>query len=123
MTDGNEALELTQETNVYNTDSSHVENTAATMFTLYLPKFQLMVNKLSNKALRRVLKALVEYPLVEEEYNFSSQSEKDTFFIAEQLILAKLMMIQQTMLNHPEMLQEPKASDILETQTEVINNG
>lgn len=121
--DGNEALQLTQETNVYTTESGHVENTAATMFTLYLPRFQAMVGKLSNKALRRVLKALVEYPLVDEEYKFSSELEKDTFFIAEQLILAKLMMIQQTMLNNPELLQESQNHVSVETETEVNNNG
>jgi hypothetical protein len=65
----------------------------------------------------------VEYPLVEEEYNFSTQIEKDTFFIAEQLILSKLMMIQETMLNHPDLLQEQSQTDNVETEIEVNNNG
>jgi len=122
MTDGNEALQTSEEA-TFKDNLSQVESTASTMYTLYLPRFRLQVDKLSNKALRRVLKALVEYPLVEEEYNFSTQIEKDTFFIAEQLILSKLMMIQETMLNHPDLLQEQPQTGNVETEIEVNNNG
>lgn len=112
--DGNDqiSLEQTTEASVFNGTSqdSDPEQVAATMFSLYLPRFQTMVGKLSNKALRRVLKALVEYPLVEEEYHFSSDLEKDTFFVAEQLILSKLMMVQSVMLNSTESLSNAESS-------------
>lgn len=101
--------------------SNNPEEIAATMFTLYLPRFQAAVDRLSNKALRRVLKALIEYPLVDEEYQFSSELEKDTFFVAERLILAKMMMIQHTLMNNTEFLQSAEQTDSLETETKVEN--
>jgi len=128
--DGNEAsLTQKENTTVFSNTSqeSDPEQVAASMFALYLPRFQTMVGKLSNKALRRVLKALVEYPLVEEEYHFSSDLEKDTFFIAEQLILSKLMMVQHVMLNNTEALQVAETSvntEVVEkSDNEVTQNG
>ena len=121
--DGNESLaevieELPQQ---QGGTGNSPEEVAATMFTLYLPRFQAAVDKLSNKALRRVMKALIEYPLVNEEYEFSSELEKDTFFVAERLILAKMMMIQHTLMNNAEFLQSVEQSDSLETETKVEN--
>lgn len=121
--DGNESVaevieELPQQSQSV---SNNPEEIAATMFTLYLPRFQASVDRLSNKALRRVLKALIEYPLVDEEYKFSSELEKDTFFVAERLILAKMMMIQHTLFNNEELLQSAEQSDSLETETKVEN--
>lgn len=123
--DGNESLaevieELPQRSESV---SDHPEEVAATMFTLYLPRFQAAVDRLSNKALRRVMKALIEYPLVNEEYQFSSELEKDTFFVAERLILAKMMMIQHTLMNNTEFLQSVEQSDSLETETKLENES
>lgn len=121
--DGNESVaevieELPQQSQSV---SNNPEEIAATMFTLYLPRFQAAVDRLSNKALRRVLKALIEYPLVDEEYKFSTELEKDTFFVAERLILAKMMMIQHTLFNNEELLQGAEQSDSLETETKTEN--
>ena len=91
------------------------------MFNLYLPRFQAMVDKLSNKSLRRVLKALIEYPLVEEDFKFSGELEKEAFLVAENLILAKVMMINHTLMQHQEDLQNGKETDKVEQEQENAN--
>lgn len=120
--DGNESTVLAQEElQQPQQQENSPEEIAATMFTLYLPRFQAAVDRLSNKALRRVMKALIEYPLVDEEYQFSTELEKDTFFVAERLILAKMMMIQHTLMNNTELLQSVEQSDSLELETNPEN--
>ena len=123
---GNEALQLEQEM-IKQAQGSQTppEEVAASMFNLYLPRFQMMVDKLSNKSLKRVLKALIEYPLVEEETKFSSDLEKETFLVAENLILAKIMMINHTLMEHELGLQNPEATDsvVEELKQENKTNG
>ncbi len=122
--DGNDKTKQADE--LYLKSDGDPEQVAASMFMLYLPRFQGLITNLSNKALRRVLKALVEYPLVDENHNLVTNAEKDTLFIAEKLILSKMMLIQHTMLNQPELLQQLENSDTVVGETkneekEVIN--
>ena len=121
--DGNEAAQLEQEM-IKRAEANQTppQEVAAAMFNLYLPRFQMMVDKLSNKSLRRVLKALIEYPLVEEDFKFSGELEKETFLIAENLILAKVMMINHTLMEQQIDLQSEKNPDIVEPELE-NNNG
>lgn len=119
--DGNEAVQLEQQMlNLADSNATPPEEVASAMFNLYLPRFQLMVSKLSNKSLKRVLKALIEYPLVEEDFKFS-EMEKETFLIAENLIIAKVMMINHTLMQHEADLQTQKQSASLETETLMEN--
>ncbi len=121
--DGNEAAQIEQEM-IKRAEENQTppQEVAAAMFNLYLPRFQMMVDKLSNKSLRRVLKALIEYPLVEEDFKFSGELEKETFLIAENLILAKVMMINHTLMEQQIDLQSEKNPDIVEPELE-NNNG
>ena len=121
--DGNEAAQIEQEM-IKRAEENQTppQEVAAAMFNLYLPRFQMMVDKLSNKSLRRVLKALIEYPLVEEDFKFSGELEKETFLIAENLILAKVMMINHTLMEHQIDLQSEKNPDNVEPELE-NNNG
>jgi hypothetical protein len=124
--DGNEAVQLEQEMiEQQKATQTPPEEVAASMFNLYLPRFQLMVDKLSNKSLRRVLKALIEYPLVEEETKFSSSMEKETFLVAENLILAKIMMINHTLMEQQVNLQNSETNDsvVEEVKQENESNG
>jgi len=121
--DGNEAAQIEQEMiKQAEANQTPPQEVAAAMFNLYLPRFQMMVDKLSNKSLRRVLKALIEYPLVEEDFKFSGELEKETFLIAENLILAKVMMINHTLMEQQIDLQSEKNPDIVEPELE-NNNG
>lgn len=120
--DGNEAVQLEQEMIKHEQlNQTPPEEVAASMFNLYLPRFQAMVDKLSNKSLRRVLKALIEYPLVEEDFKFSGELEKEAFLVAENLILAKVMMINHTLMQHQEDLQNGKETDKVEQEQENAN--
>jgi hypothetical protein len=125
--DGNEALNLEQEMiKQEQLNQTPPEEVAAAMFNLYLPRFQAIVSKLSNKSLRRVLKALIEYPLVEEDFKFSGELEKEAFLVAENLILAKVMMINHTLLQHEQDLHTQETSDTVESealinQEEIVN--
>jgi hypothetical protein len=121
---GNEAVQLEQEM-IKQAEATQTppEEVAAAMFNLYLPRFQMMVNKLSNKSLRRVLKALIEYPLVEEGFKFSGELEKETFLVAENLILAKVMMINHTLMEQQTQLQNEKNSDNVKSESENETNG
>ena len=120
---GNEAVQLEQEMiKQAQVQQTPPEEVAAAMFNLYLPRFQMMVDKLSNKSLKRVLKALIEYPLVEDETNLSA-TEKETFLVAENLILAKVMMINHTLLEHEVELQSEPVGDSVVTEQENQTNG
>jgi len=124
--DGNEAVQLEQEMiKQEQLAQTPPEEVAASMFNLYLPRFQMMVDKLSNKSLKRVLRALIEYPLVEEDTKFSSDLEKETFLVAENLILAKIMMINHTLMEHEMGLQNPVSNDSIleEVKQENESNG
>lgn len=124
--DGNEAVQLEQEMiEQQKATQTPPEEVAATMFNLYLPRFQLMVDKLSNKSLKRVLRALIEYPLVEEETKFSTNMEKETFLVAENLILAKIMMINHTLMEQQVSLQNSETNDsvVEEVKQENESNG
>jgi len=119
---GNESVQLEQEMiKQEQLNQTPPEEVAASMFNLYLPRFQLMVDKLSNKSLRRVLKALIEYPLVEEDFKFSNELEKETFLVAENLILAKVMMINHTLMQHEVDLQSEKETDTVVKEQENKN--
>ncbi len=69
------------------------EEVAAQLFFLYQPKFKLLVNKLPLKALRRVINALIEYPLQDKDYKHQSEGEKNAFLIGDRLLEAKYLMI------------------------------
>lgn len=121
--DGNEAVKLEQEMiKQQEMQQTPPEEVAAAMFNLYLPRFQMMVDKLSNKSLKRVLKALIEYPLVEDDTKLS-ETEKDTFLVAENLILAKVMMINHTLMQQQVDLQNQQESDSLKSESENETNG
>jgi hypothetical protein len=71
---------------------------AATMFGLYRPKFEELVKTLSTGELRRVLNALVQYPLNEREFINEAQRVRDTFAVGQSLLEAKWLMLMQSMM-------------------------
>lgn len=80
---------------------------AATMMGMYSPKFNELVNGLSTGELRRLSKALVQYPINEKEFIdiTSTQSLKDAFMVGDRLVQAKWMMIQKALMDEQEKLQ------------------
>jgi len=68
---------------------------AAQMLTYYTPRFNMLVDKLSSRQLRRVTKSIVEFP-VGKTYNHTNDMEKEVFMIGKSLLDAKYVMIAQT---------------------------
>lgn len=70
---------------------------ATTTYGLYLPKFQALVNGLSNKQLKRVLLAAIEHPLYDAKPKFTTEQERTAFALSTHLLEAKMAMIMSTM--------------------------
>lgn len=69
------------------------EDVYAQYFYIYGQMFRNYVDKLSAKASKRALKALIEYPLNEKDYMHTSEAEKNVILIGDKLLQAKQMMI------------------------------
>lgn len=93
---------------------------AATLYTLYLPRFLGAVDHLSARGKARVLKALIQVPL-DDDVSFPNDLEREVFAIGDRLLQAKFMLIQASFMDHSEELQ--KAVDINHTETPEENKG
>jgi len=76
--------------------SDDPEEMAATLFTLYRPRYDALVNNLSSNAMRRLLKKMVVFPLNEKEMKSTSKEENEAFAISQRLLEAKYVMIMST---------------------------
>jgi len=76
--------------------SATSEDLAAVLFRLYGPKFYQGIDRLNLKALRRVIKKLVTYPLNTKELKPQTNLEKEVFGIGDRLLEAKYVMIMGT---------------------------
>lgn len=65
---------------------------AATQYSLYLPRFDMLLNQMSKGDVKRVLRALIYTPL-EDAPELITQASKECFAIAMALQDAKYMMI------------------------------
>lgn len=77
---------------------------AAQMAYLYIPKFKLLLSKLSKKALLRVVYNLVQYPL-EEEYDPKGEVEKNAFVVGDRLLSAKYLMLLGSLVRDENMMK------------------
>lgn len=147
MTNGTEAVEATTEAsttvNPAELEKAMVEKAsaraedpeeiAATLFTLYLPRFHALVDGLSNKALRRLIKAIIEHPIEDKPYYIKEQSEKEAFAIANALLDSKYVMIFNAYSSGLDTLvkaSEDQATEVsnndlgnTENKNEGVNNG
>lgn len=115
------------------------EEVASMLFTLYLPRYFSLVEGLSSNAMRRMLKALVEYPLNEKNYMHSSEKEREAFNIGLRLLDAKYVMLFSTysggleelhrvaseieVASKDEVPQTENVLNVSETQNEGESNG
>lgn len=86
---------------------------AATMFGLYAPKFEQQLKELTTGELRRVLNALVQYPLNEKEFLTDAQRVRTAFALGQALLEAKWVMIMQSVMDQ----EQQKLREDEETQT------
>lgn len=66
---------------------------AATMFGLYAPKFEAHLKEMPTGELRRLLNALVQYPLNEKEFVNDSQRLRTGFALGQALLESKWVML------------------------------
>lgn len=67
-------------------------NVFAGMFYIYFPRLAALTDKMSNKALRRLLRAIHEVPLNDKPYKMLKKEEKEAFEISFRLQQSKYMM-------------------------------
>lgn len=67
-------------------------DTYAGHFALYAPVFTRNIESMNKKALQRLLKLLVKYPIEDEQLQPLGKQEKDTFMMADKLLISKYMM-------------------------------
>lgn len=71
------------------------EELACMMLKLYTPRFNALIDQLSNRQLRRVIKSLVEFPLG-RDYQHNDPKEKECFAIGQGLQDAKMVLVLKT---------------------------
>ena len=67
------------------------EDVFAGMLEIFQPRFDLILNKLSNNQLRRLIRALIKGALNSEK--ISDKVTKEAFFLGEKLLLAQMMLV------------------------------
>lgn len=94
---------------------------AAQTFRIYLPFYRANKNKLSTRALRRILDFLVLYPLESDKTGATSDVEREMMELINTLIQAKFVMILDTYRANAETLYEAANSPLTEEEaTQVI---
>lgn len=79
---------------------------AATMFGLYTPKLEELLKNLSTGELRRLVNAMVQYPLNDKAFITDSQNLKDAFAMGQSLLEAKTLMMLYTLSEHEKELKK-----------------
>lgn len=92
----------------------------ANVFGVYTPRIELFVKDLSTGELRRLVNALVQYPLNEKEFldNGSSNTLKQTFKLANECIRARTIMEMETLI---KLQEQAKNSEQVEEKKETEN--
>lgn len=93
---------------------------ASMMLTLYTPRFNAQVDRLSNRQLRRLIKSLVEFP-VGKTYKHTDSLERECFGIGKNLMDAKYVLIANTYNEHRDTIMAEARKAAAETQTEFNN--
>lgn len=71
-------------------------------YGLFLPKFIDLVNGLSSKSVRRLINALVAYPLEDVFVNKKNEDEFHAYQMGEHLLNSKYLMLMHTAFQHEE---------------------
>lgn len=94
------------------TQEADPQEVASMMLSLYIPRFNALVDKLSSRQLRRLTKSLMEYP-VGKTYTHTDPLEKEAAAIGNGLMDAKLLLITHTYHeNRDRIMKEVEATPI-----------
>lgn len=85
---------------------------AATMFGLYAPKLETMLKSLSTGELRRLVNALVQYPINDKEFiDDTRRNLTEAFVLSQRLLEAKWVMIMQSLMDYEQKLLQQNAEN------------
>jgi hypothetical protein len=93
---------------------------ASMILTLYTPRFHQLVDGLSGRQLKRVLKSIVEYP-VGQDYKHPSKEEKEVFALGTNLMDAKQVLVINTYNENREQIMA-QAADARKLADEATKN-
>lgn len=88
--------------------------TAAMVYTMYRPEFIKRATQLSSRAKSRLIAMLVQYPLNGNNITFSSELEKEVYFLADSMIQAKFVLMMDG--------YKEAANEMMQAQDEFIFN-
>lgn len=91
---------------------------AAMMFSMYLPKMEILIDSLSGKAVKRVLKSLIRVPLVDTTFNGRSENENNAFSVGARLFEAKWLMMLSALSDNQKQVSEAKTDSEVKTNNE-----
>jgi len=85
------------------------EEIASMMLTLYTPRFCNLVDRLSNRQLKRLTKSLIEYP-IGKSYDHNDKVEAEAFHLGKNLLDAKMVLVYNVYANRQEEIVTKAAS-------------
>lgn len=114
---GKDFPELKKELDALNktSPSDSPEDVYANYFFVYSIIYKQNVDKLSQKSMRRALKALIEYPLNAKDYHHTTEQEKNVILIGDKLLQAKQMMIMHVLAEQAKLQENKENEDGKET--------
>lgn len=92
------------------------EELACMMLKIYTPRFNNLIDQLSNRQLRRVIKSLVEFPLG-KDYNHKDKTEAEAFMVGQGLLDAKMVLVIKTYNDHKDEILEGAAREAAKNVT------
>jgi len=99
-------------------------NQAAHTFYTSIPRIKALATNMGGKALSRVFKAIVEFPLADKYPKFKSKAEQELFVLTLSVMSAKNTMATAFMQNTDRKALEQEITDgvVKEVLAEVTNN-
>lgn len=97
------------------------EEIASMLLTLYTPRFCALVDQLSNRQLKRLIKSMIEYP-IGKNYNHNDSTEAEAFNIGNRLVDAKYVLMVNTYNENREVIMEAAEKAANETEVTFGNN-
>lgn len=95
------------------------------LMDIYLPRVHILLNKKSNKGLRRVIKAIAEYPIIEDSYKRLEGDEAEIYNIIDKMLLSKYAIVMNVQLEYQAELERQRAENNANNNNvnEVENGG
>jgi len=114
-----EGAAVNPDTHTFNKEEN-LDAMVSGFFSTMFPRYNKIVDKLSQNALLRLNKKLVSFPLNDKAYKSSSKLEEEAFLIGRRLMEANFVLIMNTMNNSNEI--HSAINDALDNESQNTNN-